>query len=201
MDLIVVTHGATDSPTDLCVGQSDLALSSTGFTGIQKLATSWCGESPRFLFSSDLRRAKQSAQVFASHLATEPLFDPRLRELDLGDWEGQNWSRIAIEDRQRYRHWLDNPVIQAAPGGESFTDLLRRSGAWLASLLTSTDDHDTVLAVMHASTLRALLCHSIGLAPARTRSIAADPARASQIRHRDGQFEVSYLNASRFQDD
>lgn len=201
MDLIVVTHGATDNPADLCIGQSDLALSSTGFTDIQKLATSWAGASPRFLFSSDLRRAKQSAQVFASHLAIEPLFDPRLRELDLGDWQGQNWEQVTRDDRQRYRQWLENPIIQAAPGGESFTDLLRRSGAWLASLLTSTDEHDTVLAVMHASTLRALLCHSLGLAPARSRNIAADSARASQIRYRDGQFEVSYLNASRFQDD
>ncbi len=201
MDLIVVTHGAIDCPADLCVGQSDRALSASGFTAIQRLAASWDMPSPRFLFSSDLRRAKQSAQVFAAHLATEPLFDPRLREIDMGEWQDRQWDQIARADRQRYRYWLDNPIIQAAPAGESFTDLLRRTGTWLASLLTSTEDRDTVVAVVHASTLRALLCHSLGLSPARSRHIAADPAHASRIRYRDGQFEVSYLNASRFQDD
>lgn len=201
MKLIAVTHGAIDCSTDLCVGQTEIELSSAGFTAIQRLATSWHGPSPRFLFASDLRRAKQSAQVFAAQLATEPLFDPRLREIDFGQWQGQSWKQIARDDREHYRHWLSNPIIQAPPGGESFVDLLRRTGAWLAALLSSTEADDTVLAILHGSTLRALLCHALGLTPTRSRGVAVTPARASMITCREGQFEVCYLNAMRFQDD
>lgn len=200
MNLIAVTHGAVDCPDDLCVGQTEMALSDAGFTAVQRLAASWSGPSPRFLFSSDLRQARQSAQVFAAQLASEPLFEPRLREIDFGEWQGRNWKQVAREDRKRYGHWLANPVIQAAPGGESFTDLLRRSGAWLASLLSTTRHGDTVLAVTHVGTLRALLCHTLGLTPARSRSVMAAPAAASLIRCHDGQFEVCYLNATQFQD-
>ena len=83
MDLILVCHGATDSAPGVCIGQADLALSSDGFTGVQRLAAGWSAATPRFLFSSDLKRAQQAAQIFAARFAIEPLFDARLREVNL----------------------------------------------------------------------------------------------------------------------
>ncbi|HWU53273.1 MAG TPA: histidine phosphatase family protein, partial [Tahibacter sp.] len=105
------------------------------------------------------------------------------------------------QDAARYRHWADNWLIQEAPGGESFSDVIRRTGAWLAALLGSTGDNDCVLTMAHAGSIRALLCHALGLPPARAFALKVDLARASRIRYRLGQFEVSYTNASRFEDD
>lgn len=201
MDLILVRHGDSEATPGLCIGQTDVALSSEGFLAIQRLAAYWNGPAPRFLFSSDLRRAQQSAQVFAAQFAIEPLADPRLREVDLGEWDGERWDAIAAKDPQRYRHWADNWVIQEAPGGESFSDVMRRTGAWLAAQLGTTADDDVVLAVAHAGSIRALLCHALGLPPARAFSLGLGHARASRIRYRMGQFEVSYTNASRFEAD
>ena len=201
MDLILVRHGDSEAAAGLCIGHTDVALSSGGFLAIQRLAAQWQGEAPRFLFTSDLRRAQQSAQVFAARFATEPLADPRLREIDLGEWDGQRWDTIATQDAARYRHWADNWLIQEAPGGESFSDVIRRTGAWLAALLGSTGDNDCVLTMAHAGSIRALLCHALGLPPARAFALKVDHARASRIRYRLGQFEVSYTNASRFEDD
>lgn len=201
MDLVIATPGTSDSPADTCIGQSEVDLSSTGFIAIQQLATSWSGPPPRFLFASDLRRAQQSAQVFASHFATEPLLDGRLRDQHMGRWQGQCWDDIATDDHEHYRNWRRNPAIHPAPGGESFSDLLQRTSAWLAALQSGIDEDDTVLAVAHASTLRALLCHTIGLPPRRNAQVAACPARASLIRCRQRRFEVCWLNASSFQTD
>ncbi|MEO8671923.1 MAG: alpha-ribazole phosphatase family protein [Tahibacter sp.] len=199
MDLILVRHGEVDAAAGLCIGHSDVALSAVGFTSIQRLAADWSAPPPRFVFSSDLRRAQQSAQVFAARFATEPLADPRLREVNLGDWDGKHWDEISRTDTARYRHWVDNWVIQEAPGGESFADVIRRTGAWLASLLGSTEDDDCVLAIAHAGSIRALLCHALGLPPARAFAMRITHAQASCIRCHNGQFEVSYLNASRFE--
>jgi broad specificity phosphatase PhoE len=201
MDLILVRHGDSEAAPGLCIGQTDVPLSSEGFMAIQRLAAQWTGPAPRFLFSSDLRRAQQSAQVFAARFATEPLADMRLREVNLGEWDGLRWDVIAGKDAVRYRHWADNWVIQEAPGGESFTDVIRRTGSWLSALLTSTGDNDCVLTVAHAGSIRALLCHALGLPPARAFALQMGYARASRIRYRLGQFEVSYTNASRFEDD
>lgn len=201
MDLILVRHGQTETRTGICVGHADLPLSARGFTDVQQLATTWNAAPPRFLFCSDLRRAQQSAQVFAAAFAIEPLSDPRLRETDFGRWNGQHWSEIMQNDKDHYRHWFDNWVIQEAPGGESFADVLRRTGAWLASLLASTGNDDCVLAIAHAGSIRALLCHALGLPAGRALSIGIDHARTSRLRYANGQFEVRCINSSRFEPD
>lgn len=201
MDLILICHGSTDTAAGVCLGQSDPPLSASGFTDVQRLAAGWEGRAPRFLFSSDLRRAQQSAQVFAARFAIEPLADARLREIDFGRWDGRRWHEIVKQDVDHYRHWLDNWVIQEAPDGESFADVLRRTGAWLAALLGSTAAEDCVLALAHAGSIRALLCHALGLPPGQALSIGIDEARASRLRYANGQFEVRYANTTRFERD
>jgi alpha-ribazole phosphatase len=199
MDLILVRHGDVDALSGLCIGQTDVPLSAAGFTAIQRLAASWSAQPPRFLFTSDLRRAQQSAQVFAARFAIEPLADDRLREVNLGDWDGKRWDEVARTDAARYRHWADNWVIQPAPQGESFSDLLRRTGAWLSAVLGSTGEDDCVLAVAHAGSIRALLCHALGLPAARAFSLNVRLAEASHVRCRNGQFELLRLNSTRFE--
>lgn len=201
MDLILVRHGATDIDAAICIGRSDPPLSSRGFTDVQQLAATWQSAPPRFLFSSDLRRAQQSAQVFAARFAIEPLADARLREVDFGRWEGRGWDDIVLRDVERYKHWLDNWVIQETPDGESFADVLQRTGAWFAALLGSTRDDDCVLAIAHEGSIRALLCHALGLPPSRALALGVDETRAARIRCRAGQFDVRYMNAARFQPD
>ena len=57
---------------------------------------------PRFLFSSDLKRAQQAAAILAARFAIEPLTDARLREVHLGDWDGQPWESVIRTDAARY---------------------------------------------------------------------------------------------------
>lgn len=201
MDLILVRHGDVDAPPGLCLGQTDAPLSAQGFGAVQQLAASWVEAAPRFLFSSDLKRAQQAASVFAARFAIEPLTDARLREVNLGEWDGARWDEIMRSDTARYEHWSNNWVIQEAPGGESFADAIRRTGAWLSSLLASTRDDDVVLAVAHAGSIRALLCHALGLPAARAFVLRIDHAHVARMRTRGGQFEVCYINASRFEAD
>jgi broad specificity phosphatase PhoE len=199
MDLILVRHGDVEAAPGLCLGQTDAPLSAAGFGAMQQLAATWTGRAPRFLFTSDLKRAQQAAAVFAARFAIEPLIDARLREVDLGQWDGKRWEEVMGSDAARYEHWANNWVIQEAPGGESFADVIRRTGAWLSSLLASTGHDDLVLAVAHAGSIRALLCHALGLPPARAFALTIDHAHSARVRTRNGQFEVSYVNASSFQ--
>ena len=201
MDLILVRHGQTEALPCICIGHADLPLSARGFTDVQQLAATWNRSPPRFLFTSDLRRTQQSAQVFAAAFAIEPLSDPRLREADFGRWNGRHWNEIMQNDTENHRHWFDNWVIQEAPDGESFADVLRRTGAWLASLLASTGNDDCVLAIAHAGSIRAVLCHALGLPAGRAIGIGIDHSHVSRLRYANGQFEVRCINSSRFEKD
>lgn len=199
MNLILVRRGTVDAPHGAILGQTQSPLAVQGFTDIQRLAASWEAAPPRFVFTSDLKRARQSAQIFAAHFALEPLIDPRLREITYGQWDGQTWQQVMSEDAERHHAWSQHWLIQPAPDGESVADLMHRSGAWLSSLLASTDDNDTVLAISHQGSIRALLCHVLGLAPKHSLALRIDPANATCIACHDGRFEVCYSNVSRFQ--
>ncbi|MDN5923740.1 MAG: histidine phosphatase family protein [Xanthomonadales bacterium] len=199
MKLILVRRGAVDVPSTQILGQTDTPLAVQGFTDIQRLATSWDAPPPRFVFSSDLKRARQSAQIFAAHFAQEPLIDPRLREITYGQWDGHTWQDTMRDDPEAYHVWSQHWVIQPAPKGESVADLMHRSGSWLSSLLASTDANDTVLAISHQGSIRALLCHVLGLAPKHSLALRIDPAGATCIACHEGRFEVCYSNVSRFQ--
>ncbi len=201
MDLILVRHGDVEAVPGLCLGQTDMPLSAGGFGAMQQLAATWTQDAPRFLFTSDLKRAQQAAAVFAARFAIEPLTDVRLREVNLGDWDGKPWEEVMRSDAARYEHWAANWIIQEAPNGESFADVIRRTGAWLSSLLSSTREEDVVLAVAHAGSIRALLCHALGLPPANAFALRVDHAHTARVRSRGGQFEVCYVNASRFEPD
>src|SRR5476649_1084834 len=182
MDLILVRHGDVDAAPGLCLGQTDSPLSAAGFGAVQQLAATWTEPAPRFLFSSDLKRAQQAAAIFAARFAIEPLTDARLREVNLGEWDGKRWDEVVRGDAARYEHWVNNWVIQEAPGGESFSDVIRRTGAWLSSLLSSTRDEDAVLAIAHAGSIRAVLCHALGLPAARAFALRIDHAHAARVR-------------------
>ena len=102
MDLILVRHGGVDAAPGVCLGHTDAPLSAEGFTATQRLAASWDGSAPRFLFSSDLKRAQQSAQVFAARFAIEPLADARLREVGSRRVGRQALGRDRRADAARY---------------------------------------------------------------------------------------------------
>lgn len=201
MKLLLVRSGLAQVDPGIVLGQTNVPLAVAGFTAMQQLAASWSGPSPRFVFSSDLKRAQQSAQVFGAQFAVEPLTDPRLREINYGRWDGRTWQQAMREDADNYRAWSQRWVIQPTPDGESFADLLRRTGAWLSALLQTAVDTDTVLALAHQGSIRALLCHALGLPPERSLSLRIDAGRVSCIACHEDHFEVCYLNASSFQTD
>lgn len=199
MQLVLVRSGVTDSEPGVLVGQSDPPLAIDGFTAMQQLAADWKGPPPRFLFSSGLKRARQSAQVFASHFALEPIADARLKATDHGRWQGLSHQQARESDPEHYAAWRHHWWIQPAPGGECFGDVLRRTGIWLSALLRTAQADDVVLAIAHRDSIQALACHALGLAAERSSALRIEPGHVAVLRSmRDG-FEVSCLNASTFQ--
>ena len=172
---------ASMRPPGLCLGHSDVPLSAEGFTATQRLAASWDGAAPRFLFASDLKRAQQSAQVFAARFAIEPLADARLRDV-----ESRRMGRQALgRDRRIRRRALSALVRQLGdPGSARRRELRRRDPPHrcLVRRVARIDRRRTtaVLAVAHAGSIRALLCHALGLPPARALALVSiTPTRAA----------------------
>lgn len=198
MELILVRCAAAEAAPGTLRGQAPLRLGSTGFAALERLAASWIGPPPHLLYCSDLRRALQGAQIFAARFALEPLPDARLRELDLGQWNGVDFASASLRHPAAWRQWNDDWIGSAPPGGECWHDLARRVRSWLQGLAAGGGDERRVLVLSHENPMRALLAEVLELPPAATRRLRIEPAHASALRLAGGTFEVSYLNSPQF---
>ena len=131
------------------------------------------------LWSSPLRRARETAAPIAAELGLEVEIHDDLRELR----EADGHADLAGEE-QRLRRWSvwmaehpDQPDF-APPGGESFAAMLDRVERVKALLLEHRDQR--VLAVSHGILLRFLFLHSLARARLRPRTGAADVAAADR---------------------
>jgi 2,3-bisphosphoglycerate-dependent phosphoglycerate mutase len=133
LELYLIRHGkSTWNQTGRIQGQTDVPLSDEGVRQAEALAKrlkSWKFDR---VYSSDLQRAKQTAETVCPKASIT--FDARLREIHLGDFQGRTWNEMTDEERDVYSVWFAGSYRQKVPGGESNDDLRDRALAWLAEL-------------------------------------------------------------------
>jgi broad specificity phosphatase PhoE len=87
--LLLVRHGETDWNADgRLQGHTDRLLSDFGRLQAQRLAQELKGEQLEAIYSSDLSRARETAEIVGDGLGLPIELDPDLREKDWGNWEG-----------------------------------------------------------------------------------------------------------------
>lgn len=109
------------------------------------------------IYSSDLNRCQQTLEWAEVAKPGVPLmFEPRLRELDFGEYEGKVYDEL--KELPHYRAWIDSVGELQIPGGESAVQLRERLDAWLHELAAHAQvgDHKKVLAVTHGGVIREL---------------------------------------------
>ena len=111
------------------------------------------------IYASDLLRARQTAELLAEPLGLPVILEPRLREMNLGAWEGM----LSDEIKARYPHELAersrDPVHTQAPGGESPLQVAARVIA-AANEIGVRHRDETVMIVAHGVPLAVLTCLS-----------------------------------------
>lgn len=147
--IYLIRHTAPDVSPGVCYGQSDIPLAASYPQELEAVRRSL----PRRLdacFSSPLQRCLQLARdIFPD---SEVQTDPRLMELNFGEWEMRRWNELGPEAA----YWGNNFVTERCPGGESFLDLQKRVLAFWSALKTGEQD---VAIIAHASVIRTLLAH------------------------------------------
>ena len=87
--LLLVRHGETDWNADgRLQGHTDRPLSDYGRRQARQLAEELDGEEIEAIYSSDLTRARETAEIVGGRLGLPVELDPELREKDWGTWEG-----------------------------------------------------------------------------------------------------------------
>jgi broad specificity phosphatase PhoE len=87
--LLLVRHGETDWNADgRLQGQTDRPLSDYGRRQARRLADELAGEELAAIYSSDLARARETAEIVGERLGQPVVLEPDIRERDWGTWEG-----------------------------------------------------------------------------------------------------------------
>jgi broad specificity phosphatase PhoE len=87
--LLLVRHGETDwNAEGRLQGHTDRPLSDLGRRQARQLAGELASEELDAIYSSDLARARETAEIVGERLGLPVVLDPDLREKDWGTWEG-----------------------------------------------------------------------------------------------------------------
>ncbi len=155
--ITLLRHGATEAAAGMCVGQLDTPLSRSGRIAVIATGQRWPEPFPQRLFCSDLQRARQTAALLIGNRNFEPVTDPRLREINLGAWQGRQWDDIHRSEPEQLARWGEDWLTYAPPGGETAMQLYRRVADWYDELQLA--DRPATVVVAHAGSLAALACH------------------------------------------
>jgi probable phosphoglycerate mutase len=150
--LLVIRHGETEwNAAELMQGRADPPLSHAGRERLRsaRLPSGWEGAT---CLSSPLQRAMETARL----LGLEPAAEPRLIEMDWGEWEGRTLKALRAEEGAAMADNEARGLDFRPRGGESPRDVQERLRPLLKSLAAPT------IAVTHKGVLRALYALATG---------------------------------------
>ena len=154
---IFVRHGETEwNKAGRFQGQSDVSLSENGFKQAEILAAHFPVDRVDAIYSSDLIRARNTAEAIAKAFKLEVQTKKEFRELHFGDWEGLTYDEIVGGWPDALSNFLQHPDILEVPNGETFVQLRDRS---MAAIMEIAKNHDgeTVVVTAHGGILRTVL--------------------------------------------
>jgi broad specificity phosphatase PhoE len=184
--LLIVRHGETDWNRDRRFqGHADPPLNDAGREQARALADELVGERIDFVYTSDLVRAHETAEIVAARLGADVVARSELREIDVGDWEGLTWPEIEERHPEGARSWHEHG--HGWKSGETYDQLGERI---IAALRRIAADHPAqrVLVVGHGGTVRVTRAFIEGssVADSRRRSPAIGNCEVFRVVAEDG---------------
>ena len=156
-ELVFIRHGETDwNRQQRFQGQIDVPLNATGHAQAAALAARRAAEAALqadVFVSSDLQRARQTAEPLARAWQREPVLNAQLREQAFGEWEGLDGPTIRERWPALWARWLEHRADESAPGGETPRQFHARVLQAVRELAEAAGAGRRVLVVTHGGVL------------------------------------------------
>jgi 2,3-bisphosphoglycerate-dependent phosphoglycerate mutase/probable phosphoglycerate mutase len=163
--LVLLRHGQTDyNVAGRMQGHLDSVLTADGRAQAVAVAPDIAKVAPDRLISSDLSRARDTAEQVSGACGLPVVLDERLRETHLGQWQGRTVTEIEQDYPGAIAAWRSDPTW-APPGGESRVDVVRRSRPVVEELDEVLVDapRATAVLVAHGGLIAGLVCGLLAL--------------------------------------
>jgi alpha-ribazole phosphatase len=172
--IYLLRHGhVVGAETRRFIGHLDVPLSELGERQCAAQAARLRGIELAAVFSSDLARARRSAQIIGAPHGLAPTPVPALREMSMGRWEGLTAAEIRAREPEAFADWMARVGEFPFPEGESVPDLVARAVPAFEALVAAHHGR-AIVVVGHGGTNRALLCHVFALPLGRLLAFGQD---------------------------
>ncbi len=197
--IYLVRHGETKANVagNVLCGWTDVELTERGERQAEALAKRLSGEGIIAVYSSDLKRAVRTASLIADACGAILYIEPKLREINYGDWEGRSYNEIESASEE-WREMLNRRRTDAmrfrAPNGESFAEFVRRVTEAF-DRISERHQNQSIAVVAHKMTNRVILCYALGIPVSLWFTLSQDEACLNLVMHIDGfGYVVSCVN-------
>lgn len=193
MQLFLVRHGVT--PYNLqarYTGQADIPLSLLGVRQAEAVGLRLASEHIDAIISSDLQRARITAQAIAQHHDLPVLEDTDLRENGLGVWEGLTYAEVRARNPALLARWHVEPDVAPA-GGETMFQVGERVERTLARWQDLYPE-GTVVWSTHGGFIGVTLCYLLGLDLTHRRQFRFGNTSITEVDFSRGYPELLYVN-------
>jgi broad specificity phosphatase PhoE len=190
--LLLARHGETDWNRDgRWQGLSDTRLNDLGREQAEALAAH-LDDAVDVVYSSDLARARETAEIVAARLGLEVRLDPRLRERGFGAWEGLTTAEIENRFAESHRRWRAGEGA-GAEDAEPFAAFAARIHAFLEDAVRQHPGQ-TVLVIAHGGSIRVIHALATGLDYVRDHRSIPAVANCAVARYAAGDGKLAPLD-------
>jgi len=192
MRIFLIRHGRQNSP--LC--NVNVPLAEEGRLQAKFLGERLKAEQIEAVWSSDLIRAMETADIINESLHVQREIRKDIREISFGDMEGLSDEVIAdrFEEFLRERSRMEKDM--AYPGGECAGDVVLRAHSVMKEIISR--DYENVAVVTHGGVIRSLVAYYLGMDLAKVQLLGAHLENTGitelWVRKSDGRVSVNRFN-------
>jgi glucosyl-3-phosphoglycerate phosphatase len=152
--LVLLRHGRTEwNRVGRVQGHADVSLDDVGLAQAKHAAQHLTTYDPVVVWSSDLARARETAEQVAAATGLDVEYDKRLREYDVGIRQGLTFEEFEQRFPELYAGFKRGEGFRV-PGAETHADVAERMTAALNAAAEALGEHDTGVIVGHGASLR-----------------------------------------------
>lgn len=194
--IILVRHGLTLWNTERKLqGHSNVELAPEGITQAELLAKKFPLENISAVYSSDLTRAKVTAEILAKKFNLSVQLEKNLREANWGAWEGKKLPEIEKLDPINYERFFRNPEEVNVANAETLAQLQARAFSTLKKIIAAHPDENIII-VAHGAINRVILCSILEIPLKNLWSLSQFNTAVNIFRYDDGFFTVELINGT-----
>ena len=181
----IVRHGQTNwNILGKTQGHGNSDLTAKGIEQATELAEGIVNYPIDYIYSSDLGRAVQTAQILGDKLNIKVEETEALREMGFGEWEGLLIDEIKTNYANVYTTWRNEPHLAQIPGGETLHLIKDRVDSFIQSL-NEKYDNKHILLVTHSVTVRVMLLAFLNSGMENIYRIKQDNTALNIVEYRD----------------